>query len=212
MFFLTIPFLNILIRNMNQKQHFELVALLCFIYVILGTTPKISVDMNYVTWYIVLYFIASYIRLYPLEIFNNTKFWGWVTIVMLILSSASVIAGAWLTTKLNKQLYYYFISDSNKILAVTTALSAFLFFKNWKIGYSKFINTVAASTFGVLLIHANSDTMRHWLWVDVLDNVGMYESEWLILHAIMSVVGIFVICTAIDYLRIRIVDRPLFKR
>lgn len=35
------------------------------------------------------------------------------------------------------------------------------------------IIAIAASTFGVLLIHANSETMRNWLWKDTLDNVIM---------------------------------------
>lgn len=43
------------------------------------------------------------------------------------------------------------------------AVFAFLMFKNIQIPYNKGINTVAASTFGVLLIHANSDAMRKWL-------------------------------------------------
>ena len=104
---------------------------------------------------------------------------------------------------------FYFVSDSNKILAVLTAFSGFMFFKNIKIRYNKLINTVAASTFGVLQIHANSDAMRRWLWQDLLNNVEMYDSEWLVLHAFGSVIGVFVICTAIDYLRIRLIEVPV---
>ena len=86
-----------------------------------------------------------------------------------------------------------------------------MFFKNVKMKNSKFINTVAASAFGVLLIHANSDAMREWLWGDVLHNVSMYDSAWLVLHAVASVIAIYVICTAIDYLRIRFIEKPFFK-
>ena len=46
---------------------------------------------------------------------------------------------------------YVLVSDSNTFLAVVTAVFAFLFFKNIKIPYSKVINSIAASTFGVLL-------------------------------------------------------------
>lgn len=56
---------------------------------------------------------------------------------------------------------------------------------------------------------ANSDAMRRWLWQDLLNNVGMYESNWLVLHAFGSVIGVFVICTAIDYLRIRLIEVPV---
>lgn len=70
LFFLTIPFLNILVSNMNQRQHLLLLALVGFIYVFLGMVPKITVTMNYVTWFIVLFFVGAYLRLYPIKIFR----------------------------------------------------------------------------------------------------------------------------------------------
>ena len=66
---------------------------------------------------------------------------------------------------------YSYVSDSNTFLAVATGVSLFMTFKDLKMKYHKWINTIAASTFGVLLIHANSDTMRLWLWRDTLQNV-----------------------------------------
>ena len=107
---------------------------------------------------------------------------------------------------------YFFVADSNKVLALVTSVGAFLFFKNLKIGYSKAINTIAASTFGVLQIHANSDTMRRWLWVDVCNNVGAYQGGNVIIHAIVSVVAIYTVCTIIDMVRIRLIEQPLNGR
>lgn len=77
--------------------------------------------------------------------------------------------------------------------------------------YNKLINIIAASSFGVLLIHANSDTMRQFLWRDLLQNIAFYDSNLLILHAIGAVIGIYTICTAIDYLRIHIIENNFFK-
>ena len=85
-----------------------------------------------------------------------------------------------------------------------TGVSTFLFFKNLKIGYSKVINTIAASTFGVLLIHANSDTMRRWLWVDVCKNVGAYETGNAVVHAVLTVMIVYMLCTIIDIIRINV--------
>ena len=109
-----------------------------------------------------------------------------------------------------KNVFFFFVSDSNKPLAIATAVCAFLFFKNLKLGYSKVINTIAASAFGVLLIHANSDAMRKWLWKDTLDNVGHYAGN-IYLHAILSVLVIYVICTVIDFIRIQLLEKPVFK-
>ena len=133
-----------------------------------------------------------------------------MTVITLTISALSVVVCAWLGTVLDRHMAFYFVADSNKIMAVTTALSAFLFFKNVKVPYNKFINTVAASAFGVLLIHANSDAMRQWLWKDVLNNMAMYESSLLVVHAIGSVALVYIICTVIDYLRIRFIEAPFF--
>lgn len=210
-FFLCIPFLNVLIRNITEKKHIYLILIMCFIYIVIGTLPFFSVEMNYVSWFSVLFFIASYVRLYPKQVYNNKRLWCWATIVSVLLSVLSIIAFIKFGMTGNANEIYYFVSDSNKIFAVTTAFSAFMFFRNIEIQTSKFINTVALSTFGVLLIHANSNTMRRWLWKDIIDCVGAYDSSWLVLHAIGSVVVIFAICTVIDILRIRFIERPFFK-
>jgi hypothetical protein len=105
-------------------------------------------------------------------------------------------------------MLYTFVTDSNAFLAVLTAVSSFMMFKNLKIGYSKAINTIASSTFGVLLIHAHSDAMRRWLWRDTLKCVRHYKSP---LYAIGSVILVFCICILIDQLRIRLIEKPFFR-
>ena len=210
-FYLCIPFVNILIRGLNEKQHVYLMLLLLFTYTFFGTIKLLPVHMNYVSWFVVIYILAAYIRMYPKELFQNIKFWKWAMICSIMISVASVLAGVWFGTSKSAGDVYFFVTDSNTLLAVTTALSTFMYFNNLKIANNKLINMVAASAYGVLLIHANSDTMRQWLWRDVLRNVEFYASKYLILHAVLSVVIIYVICTIIDYLRIRTVERFFLK-
>lgn len=118
----------------------------------------------------------------------------------------------WVYARWGKGIYYYFVSDSNKFPAVATAVSAFLFFNNLALGYHPVINRIAASAFGILMIHANSDTMRQWLLKDLLNNVSAYHSSNFILHAVGSVFGIYVVCTLIDMIRIRFLEKPLFRQ
>ena len=172
------------------------------------------VVFNYVTWFSILFIIASYTRLYPKDWFGNIKITGILMAVSLVLSWASVVALATLSRMVEKNIgiSYFFVSDSNKILALATGVSAFLFFKNVNIGHSKVINTIAASTFGVLLIHANSNTMRRWLWQDTFKNVGAYESGNVVIHAVVSVILIYAVCTVIDICRIKLLENPLIKK
>lgn len=211
-FFLFIPFLNILVQHLDERQHIRLLLLLSFTYILFGTVRggAFGVIMNYVSWFMVLYFIASYIRIYPKRWFSNNKICAMLLIITLVLSISSVICCAWLGIKVGMFLPFYFVTDSNTLLAVLVGVFAFLFFKNLRISYNKFINTVAASTFGVLLIHANSDVMRQWLWNDLLDIVGHYNDKFMLLYVIGCVLGIYIVCTVIDFMRINLLERPLF--
>lgn len=214
LFYLLIPFLNILIRAMTEKEHLSLMAILLCVYVVLPSFAKANVVFNYITWFGVIYIVAAYIRLYPKPWVNNQRIVGAITVFSLLFSWLSIFVRARFSRVTGKPISdaYFFVSDSNKILALTTAVSAFLFFRNLKMGYSKVINVIAASSFGVLQIHANSDTMRQWLWRDVLDNVGVYYEGNVILHAVLSVMAVYFVCTAIDMLRIKFVEKPLFAQ
>ncbi|MBR3102240.1 MAG: acyltransferase [Lachnospiraceae bacterium] len=214
LFYLLIPFLNILVQHLREKQHVFLILWCGFTYIFLGTVPGFSVRMNYVSWFCVLFVIASYIRLYPKKEYQNHKIWVRLTIVSVLLCVISVIACAWLSAKTNRMLAFRFVSDSNTFLAVVTGVCLFMLFKNFKnlnIGYGKFINMVASSTFGVLLIHANSDTMRRWLWEDVIDAVGHYNAPLMPLYAVGCVAAIYVVCMLIDQLRIKLIEKPFFN-
>lgn len=212
LFFLFIPFLNILIRNITEKQHILLLLLCGFTYVFFGTVKRMPVSMNYVSWFMVLYVIASYIRMYPKHVFSKTKLWGILTAVSIVLCSLSVVCCAWLSFKLHKNIWYFFVTDSNTFLAVLVGVCAFLFFKNVKIKYNAFLNAVAATTFGILMIHANCDAMRRFLWQDVCQNVKMYDSQFMPLIAIGCVCAVFCVCSFIDWLRIQFLEKPFMKK
>ena len=91
------------------------------------------------------------------------------------------------------------------------SISLFMLFKNINIKYSKTINTIASTTFGVLLIHANSDAMRKFLWQDIFNVKGQYYSEMLFIHAIITVLIVYSICVCIDLIRIKLIEKTIFK-
>ena len=208
-FWLTIPFWNILIRNMSKHQHELFLCLLLGMYTVFGSIPGFNVSMNYVTWFGVIYSIASYIRLYPNSIMENKKIWMMATFLSVLIALCSMVCMSYILGKGAT----FFVSDSNKILAVVVAVSSFMWFKNMNIRYSKVINTIGASTFGVLLIHANSDAMRQWLWKETVDCVGHYSlpSLHLVLYFTSAVTIIFFSCIIIDRVRIILIEKPFFR-
>ena len=211
-FYLFIPFLNIFIKALSENQHLTFLTLLLSVYTI-WPSLKFNVAFNYVTWFCVLYFIAAYYRLYEKPKLNKKYFYKYFAVITLLLSWGAVGILSYIASLIGKDIVYwgyFFIADSNKILAVLTAAAAFMYFKNLDIGYNKWINKIAASAFGVLLIHANSDIMRQWLWKDTLNNVGWFNSPYEFLDLFSSVIVIYIICTSIDMLRIKFIERKIF--
>lgn len=213
MFFLLIPFLNVLIRNITERQHILLLLLLCFIYVFFGTMKAFDVfniTMNYISWFIVIYITSSYIRLYPKKWFSNKLICGLILLFWIFLSMLSIVVCTWYLSITGKHWPYDFVMDANTFLAYMIGVFAFLFFKNIHLKNNRIINIIAASTFGVLMIHANSDAMRVWLWKDIIDVVGHYNDKMMPLYAIASVIIVFTVCVIIDIIRIVLLEKPIF--
>lgn len=199
LYYLFIPFLNIFVRNITRNQHLVMICLSLFVYSFLAKIPEVGgviISVNYLTWFSIIHVIASYIRLYPMRNEDCTRFWIVATIVSISIAIFSVVA-----VRLTGMGAYYLVSDSNAPFALSTAFCSFMLFKSMKIPHSKFVNTIAASTFGVLLIHANGHTMRQWLWVDTLQNASIFGTSYLYAHALLSVILVFCICALIDWVR-----------
>lgn len=211
LFYLFIPFLTILVKNLSRKQHQLLVALCLFIYTILYMAPSIKVSYNYVTWFCVLFFISSYIRFYGIPIKGKINWGGYLSISILV-SMISVIGIVLLKQEFHiHKPCYWLVSDSNAIMGIVVAVCGLMYFKALKMPQSKIINTIASSVFGVLLIHANSDTMRQWLWKDTVNVIGQYNQDYYWLMAPVSVLAILMSCVVIDQIRILLLEKPLFR-
>ena len=88
----------------------------------------------------------------------------------------------------------------------------FLLFKNMKnIGTIPWVNRIAATMFGVYLIH-DHPLVSVFLWQTLFHNADRIGSGNLIFAGVGEVIAIFVVCSAIDYLRLRFVEQPFFAR
>lgn len=205
-----IPFMNAMLLNLNKKLHLTLIGILVFLYTFISTFMLHDTYSN-LGWMITTYIIAAYVRLYPCKWFKNKKLYIWGTIISIILSWISILVVDFVGVKVGFQSYNHMVAGEHKFLALACSFSLFMLFKNIKIKKNRFINTIAASTFGVLLIHANSDTMRQFLWRDLLKNMSYYDSPYLIIHAVVSVIAVYIVCVCIDQCRIHFLEKPLFN-
>ena len=199
--YLLVPFINKAIKSFEKKDLQRLILTLLFLFTVLSSFLFNSA-FEYIGWYVTVYLIGTYLRLYPVSFLKNTRNCLILTFVNLFLCYVSVIFISFVGTKINRNLpVFYFVADSNKILAITTAISLFCLFSNLKIGHIKIINTLAASTFGILLIHASSDIMRNWLWNDVMHSAEACGQKLFPLYAFAAVFTVYFACFAIDFTR-----------
>lgn len=206
LFYLFIPFINKMLYSLPKREWIWLLTLLISFYSVLYTCiPSLNQkSIHYLGWFITLYIIGAYIRTYPNKYTESQNFglYNSLCAFVFILCSILLLDFAKYANILNLSgnYYYYFSMDSNKLGALWLSVSLFLWVKSCKLNYNKYINWAAKSTLGILLIHANSDLMRRFLWGDLLNVVGVYRyhSEWIVLHALLSVVGVYGICLILD--------------
>lgn len=212
-FYLFIPFYNLLIGAMNKKQHLSLIIALVCLFSVGATIFASPYVYSEFTWFIVLYFIAAYIRLYPEKWMNNNKICAPVLAGLILCVYAFVVLVDFVGSKFGFTSITYLSSDSNKILAMLIGVFAFLTFKNLNIKNSKFINTVASTTFGVFLIHSGSDAARKLIWFDIFDMRGHYTMPLIkvMLYWCFAVAAVFIVCSLIDLIRIYCIEKPFFK-
>lgn len=105
---------------------------------------------------------------------------------------------------------YSFFYGRGSILVIAIAYALFKYFTNIKSYENKFINIVSSCTFGVYLIHDNN-YMREFLWGNIFDNSKYAESDYLIVHFILSVIIVYVACTVIEYIRKYVLEKYVFK-
>ena len=211
--YLTIPFLNRLLTTLDKGAHLRLLALLLGIHTVLTTFLFSPSAFSEYGWYCTLYLLAAYLRTYAPAWTENRRLVSGLTFASIALSMLSVVVYMLLNYRAGAAAHnpYFLVMDSGKLLALTTGVLVFLWFKGLKLPYNKAINTVSATVFGVLLIHTHSDLMRAWLWGrgGVFDVQTAFESfglAHLALWSLFAAVSVFAVCSVLDWLRIRFVE------
>lgn len=179
--YLVAPFLNIIIKNISEKQHFYaciLFGLFCVIFPLIFSKNFYLGAFDYFVCY---YFIGAFVA----RIKDKNKVNKWLFLLAFF-------------------VFYTFNSirgnvSNNDIWAVMSALSLFLFFEKLNV-QSNFINYIAASTFSVYLIHDNFQG-AYILFQQIFHITEISAKAYFPLYLIFVTISVFVICIVIDILR-----------
>jgi len=203
--YLLSPFLNMAIKAMNKKQFTACNIILFVLFSVWSSIYPSIKGMNSgggwgLAWFIVLYFFAAWIRLYYIP---NKKIIAKTVVFFAIpvaLTFALFISNRLGIDKLNHMVHNLYKYDS--VFAIIMSLLLMLIFANINIKqgvFSKVAICVAPFTLGVYLIHAHAD-VSPWSW-DVINLPQYLDKLFFPAVQIIAVIGIFLVCVIIDYLR-----------
>lgn len=211
--FLFMPFLNGGMKQINKKQFQIILVLLIGLLSISKTVipMKIPLDrMGYdVVWFVCLYLIGAYIKIYGLGILRSKT----ACLALYLVSAAGifgyamVIRSIYLTTGKFEDFIGYSI-HYNHLFCLIGAIGLFGLFGHIGIQdgkISKVIVKVASCTFGVYLIHEHMDI--RYLWPTWFQAEKYADTPLFLWNWIVSVLSVFIICTLIEYVRSVIYDR-----
>lgn len=216
--YLLSPFLNILIKNMNQHTHRKLILILilCFSFApflsnqIVGTNNGLTVIQ-----FIMMYFIGAYLAKYPIT--ENIHFKNYSknktqmilligSIIFLIINFITLNFGTTLTNSTSSLLQYVgnLIVNSydkyNFIFVILQSVCYFLWFSSLNIK-SKVINYIASCTLGIYLIHEHQCIQPYiYTWFNIA-NSGPITSKDIIVKVFIVAIIIFIGCALIDTIR-----------
>ena len=122
--YLFMPYLQILVKTMTQKQHFNLILILLFIWSVIPTLLLGSPGYSNLGWLICMWLIAAYIRLYHNSI-DSVKVWhGLISLlVIVVITVCTYYIGK--DSVFIQQNAVYLFAEMNKVPAVICSLLLF---------------------------------------------------------------------------------------
>jgi surface polysaccharide O-acyltransferase-like enzyme len=205
------PFLNKLLHSLDKPLYQKLLLILVVCWSIISTFTTSSFQCNNLLWFVTLYAIAGYIRLYGLNHKFKTKHYTAFLLIFLFLTYISSVVLTILGSKwpffMSYVTYFY---GQEKITILLISICLFMVFAMQKINYHKWINILASATFGVYLIHDNYE-IRQFLWIELFKNAHYQDSLFLIPYSVIVVAIVYIVCSLVDLLRQFIFERPYMK-
>lgn len=208
MLYLIHPFLNKLLHDLNKNVYQYLILLLVLCWSIIPTLTTQLFESNSLLWFITLYVIARYAKIYGFNERLKSKHYFFLFLIVLVCSYLISVSFLVLGTKRNELAVHaidFFGMERFPILLM--ALFLFMTFAKLKIKYNKWINVIASATFGVYLIH-DSSYIRYYIWWNIFKINQYQESLFLIPYSILVVFIIYVLCTGIEMVRKVLLERP----
>ena len=200
------PWLNMFLRSIRKNSYQQLLFLLLVCWCIIPTALNSGFQSNNLLWFITLYMLAGYMRLYGLKEALVRRAGTYAAISLLLgylLTISIMLLGTRWEYFSGKITRFHGMNMLPQVLSSVFLLQAFA---NWRIGSRKWINRISSATFGVYLIHDNG-LIRPLLWKNLFHVADYQDSLAIIPYSIAVVLTIFACCALVDLLRQLTVER-----
>lgn len=205
--YLFAPVLSAGVKQLTQKQLKTVIVLLLIVFSLSKSILpfQLSIDNHGydVVWFLCLFLIAAYIRLYGIPGLNQSNRGFLLYAGSCVGIFALAVCLAFFSSRLGK--FEYFVSstfDYNHILCLLGAIGLFIGFLHWNMPEGKLaslVRKIAPYTFGVYLLHENREIRYLWpQWLGI-DRYG--NGNWSIFHWLGSIFLVFAVGILIDFLR-----------
>ncbi|MCH4853759.1 acyltransferase [Bifidobacterium pseudolongum] len=197
-FLLLLPFLNKGMKSLGRAHHRNLTVILLVLWGLFAFVPHIDLNLYigvfvFIYWYVLI----TYYRWYMNEITEGQSFvliFTGLIIELLYLVGGNVIYAV--THKMVSMQVYIFGKWTLPTMMVGFGLFTLA---NRREFHSKIINTLAASSFGIYLIHFNKYIVS--IWEHYIPRATIYSSQYAIALGGAIVIGLFIACLLIDLIR-----------
>ena len=211
-FYLTTPFLGMVAKKITKYQLIFLISILLYFQVFSKGVAFISqyaqILFSELQLFILIYFILLYFKKFGLGIFNSRVF----NISVILVSWGILFILMCLRINTNNYIEFFFSinNDESGILYIISGCSLFFLFNSFNVPTIPWVNKVASTTFGILLIH-DHNFLRISFWTQLLHVQDWHYSSNFILYLIITTIFVFTVCGIIDWLRQVLLERPIFK-
>lgn len=202
-----IPFLNAGIRSMTRKQLKAVTLLLLLVFSLPKTVLPVAVTIDNkgydFVWFICVYFVASYIRLYGIHFYSSGRKSLLAYLATVLLMFAYTLGSGLVFQTLGRgQEQVLKVFHYNNLLNLAAAVSFFYFFYHIRIKSvtaAGFICRLSPYALGVYLLHEQMDL--RYLWTSWFRVQEYGQSGFFLLHFMATIFCVFVAGICVDYLR-----------
>lgn len=208
------PVLNSAVRHMGKRRLQITIAGLLFVFCVIKSimpvrlvTDRFGYDFG---WFLCVYLVAAYIRLYGIRFFRSGKK-AWLVYVVCVSVIFAVASACWYINRKTGALAYYMTVPFhyNYMLCLLGAVALFCAFGHITIKSAKAVRVICALspfTFGVYLFHEHMDIRSEWtVWIEeFLGPAAGTGISGLLLHWLVSVAAVYLAGTFIDIIRFNI--------